>query len=141
MLRAFSRNLFSLLLVPLLLLGGGTGPGAWHCADGVPCETATATACCCGCSETGAVIAHQCREHAGEAITGDTCGCYYERQHIEAQSSAGQVLVKHLAALPPAGTVLLAPPAGKVCVPALAATGSPPRYLVSPRDTRAPPVA
>ena len=138
--RAFHRRLLSVLLIPLLLMLSGIRPGTWHCADGAPCESATALACCCGCTESGAVILHQCREHAGQAVSAETCGCYYAAHSVDAQGVGPQAPAKQVAALPPAA-LFNAPGARSILICAPAATGSPPRYLIAPRDTRAPPLA
>jgi hypothetical protein len=140
MLQFWSRRIAGLALLPFLILSLGFGTGGWHCSDGTPCEPIVALACCCG--EAGIEAAHACEEpDARTILTSNDCGCYYDGAPVDAAREPFQ-LAAHPVAVPPSCGLLFLPPAAQdVGFHAPAGTGSPPRYLVSSRYSRAPPTA
>lgn len=134
-----TRRVTWALLLPLLLLFGGMPAGAWHCADGSRCEESTVLTCCCGCPEGAAASEHECHE-TGPLLIAATCGCYFEADQF--QPRAGSKLhFQDAPALLPQETwrtpISLRTQWGVRRDPGT----SPPRYLVSPRDSRGPPRA
>lgn len=142
MMHALTHRWFGVVLLPLLILSNLSGLGGWFCADGVQCRPATTPSCCCGHDEkrTSATVALECEHGAhGAELKNGRCGCYYQAPAtVETQRKlelAGPDLVL---ALPVTVFAYVSPP-GHVAPLGRPSLPSPPRYLVSPRDTRAPP--
>jgi hypothetical protein len=143
--RSFKRHFIGVALLPLLILSGLIGPGGWFCADGRLCEPAFAATCCCGCPEDGVPARDCCPGETGphgEAGLRSSCGCYY---HAEAAARA--VVLKspqhrwNAVSPPTAVTLAVAPPIGFTLALARTPTAKPARFLLSPRQSRAPPFA
>ena len=134
MFRTGPRHLTCVLL-PLLLLLGGTPAGAWHCADGNPCEVSTVLACCCGGPE-GAPTGPR---HGAPipATSAEECGCYYHSGELPAAAHS----VGFHASLPPAAFTLAFPTREWSAPLPNPNEGGPPGHLISPWNTRGPPSA
>jgi hypothetical protein len=141
MTRYLSRRLLGIVLLPLLLVLGGVGPGNWHCADGVPCDSASALVCCCGCEASEAAPALDCDDAGGvQHVANESCGCYYAASVVDAQHKVGPN-VELAAALATPKPLFAAPVSSQVSGFDPVDSGCPPRFLVSPRNGRAPPLA
>jgi hypothetical protein len=130
-------------LLPLFIVGLGGPVGGWHCADGSVCASAVEPTCCCGCVETGSRIVHHCDDEEARApyLGADACGCYYQTQYAEALLKLKRLLASDVPALLATHCVTIRPLQRIVCLPAPAATQSPPRTPPSPGDPRGPPAA
>lgn len=136
------QRLTAVALLPLLLLVSLSGVGGWQCADGSPCRPAASLTCCCGAE---APPVDDCclaeRQGHGASRIAAACGCHF---HAEtADTLLKGVATLHLQLAPPSPVKLVLDRPGNVGERLLppAITISPPRYLLSPTDGRAPPVA
>lgn len=138
----FGRRLTAVALLPLLLLVSLSGMGGWQCADGSPCRPAVSLTCCCGAE---APPADDCclaeRQGHDASRIGAACGCHFHAETADTLLTGVATLHLQLAPPPPATLVLSRPGNVRERLRPPAITISPPRYLLSPTDGRAPPVA
>jgi hypothetical protein len=129
--------LLSLLIALSFLIAGG-----WHCADGRACTSGISPTCCCG-EVAGGETGGKWRDATESRIclTQGACGCYRDASQLASLRSAAGVHFELPATLP-APRLLIARPAGRA-MPGFPAASPPlpPRFLVSPRESRAPPAA
>ena len=131
------------LLLPLYLTVGLLGSGGWFCADGTHCRPAAAATCCC--DDRAAAPVDDCcpspaRSHS-IGTAGATCGCYYQDQSRDSLVKLALLLDSPSELPTGTGIEVAPPPSARARYYPPAATPSPPRYLLSPRNGRAPPHA
>jgi hypothetical protein len=118
--------------------------GAWFCADGRACMPASSLTCCCSTTHAttaaskrpacDAPLDRMCRSQQG-------CGCYRDLHSPAALLAHARAAIS-APALVPGPVVLFPKPIPSRRSYRTVATGiGPPRFLTSPRDTRAPPAA
>jgi hypothetical protein len=132
--------LLSLLIAASFLTAGG-----WFCADGRACLPALSPACCCGDEGPGASIAAHTAERCDDAACGDClsaqeCGCYRDLPALASLPAAAFALLAVPSLRSAAEIIAPEPPALRLTRRPAAVFLPPPRFLVSARESRAPPV-
>lgn len=141
--RAIRAALLSLFIAASFLTTGG-----WFCADGRACLPALSPTCCCGGAAGDASApaveggADLCADADCESrLTEGGCGCYRGLPAIASQLAGPHAPTALPAALSAGSALTFVRPDPCLVSPTAPNPTPPPRYLVSPRDTRAPPVA
>jgi hypothetical protein len=136
------NRLLGVALLPLLILWGHAGTGGWFCADGSRCGSDFAATCCCG-STQSAPADDCCATETGSgssSIKGPRCGCYYDAGAALSLLEGGRPFAIAPALLPVSAQAAEPPSRSADLLPS-ASPGPPPRFPVSPGDSRAPPAA
>jgi hypothetical protein len=138
---AFGQRLLAVALLLLLPLASVAGVGGWQCADGSPCRPATALTCCCAVAPPPVDDCCELELSPDALHLGAACGCHFHAEAADALLTAASLLDVSLALPPSAGVVIVRPLSASERSLHPAILHHPPRYLLSPADGRAPPVA
>src|ERR1043166_2641639 len=140
--RTISRRTIQAAFLSLLIAVSFFTTGGWFCADGRACMPAWSPTCCCGDSH-GAAVKHAACDTPGDhtCLSEPGCGCYRDPGFPPALRPAGRLTLTAPAILPGPTIPFLVPVSQRVSHRPPAPPISPPRFLISPRDTRAPPAA
>jgi hypothetical protein len=140
-----ARRSYGAAFLALLIAASFLTTGGWFCADGRACLPALAPTCCCGEEAKHGVAAGEERcdsESDATCLTPGDCGCYQDLASVATALRAGRFVVAAPAALPPhPALAALLPSSGRLPPTRAADPFPPPRFLATPRDTRAPPAA
>jgi hypothetical protein len=144
LMRTRTRRTYGAAFLALLIALSFLTTGGWFCADGQACLPALAPTCCCGGEEdhSAAVGGELCdSESCPTCLTRGDCGCYQDYASVATAMRSERFVVDAPAALPHPTFAAALPPSGRLPQSRADDPSPPPRFLVSPRDTRAPPAA
>lgn len=141
--RSYRHRRLGVALLPLLILAQLTGSGGWFCADGSRCELPLSATCCCGSAPGSAPLGESCMAGigaGGASVSSAPCGCYYDARSLDCLQRATQAPAT-AAPVPAAFLTTVESPRLTLFSLTEEAQLPPPRFLASPRDTRAPPAS
>jgi hypothetical protein len=138
------RRTIGALFLSLFIAASFLTTGGWFCADGRSCRPALSPTCCCGAegaaTEATGVTSSDGTSRASTLSHGE-CGCYRDAATTATLLPDVRPFATAPASLP--GPGIFPPVSSRPLVSILTAEEfvPPPRFLISPRDTRAPPTA